>query len=152
MTDDLQELSVLFSALPDLPRAVASSLDEKGFAVLEGVFDRRSIEVARGVVADAVDRASKDPSMRVADGAPMVPLLNAGQPIDRLWSHPLILAAVRHLVGPAFRLQHVRCRNPRPGHGSQDPHSEGSPSPIGSFYLVNVIVPLVDFTLENGAT
>jgi hypothetical protein len=107
MTDDLQELSVLFSALPDLPRAVASSLDEKGFAVLEGVFDRRSIEAARGVVADAVDRASKDPSMLVADGAPMVPLLNAGQPIDRLWSHPLILAVVRHLVGPAFRLQHV---------------------------------------------
>ena len=126
---------------------------DAGFETVEDVASLDDLGRAQRTVDDALEWGAKDPTVRVADGAPMVSLLNAGEAIDRLWTHPRVLDAVERLLGTTdFRLQQVRCRNPKPGHGEQELHSEGPPSPRGETFLVNVIFPLVDFTVENGAT
>jgi hypothetical protein len=80
-------------------------------------------------------------------------LLEAGAAFDVFWLRPRLLAAVRHLLGPEFRICDMRYRAGTPEHGSQALHRDtparGEP---GRWQECTAVVALTDFTEDNGAT
>jgi hypothetical protein len=49
---------------------------------------------------------------------------------DAAWSHPRVLAAVRHVLGDGCRLIGVASRGIRPGHGQQALHVDWGGGPL----------------------
>lgn len=153
VTDTATEMGDLLDRLvAPLDAAVQHALDVDGLVVIPSVFSAEEVALGLGAVDEATRLAHADPTTRVAAGAPIVSLLNAGVAIDRFWTHPVVLAVARHVLGPDFRLQWVRARTAKPGHGGQPLHSEAPALPQGDLAVLNVIVPLVDFRTDNGAT
>lgn len=71
---------------------------------------------------------------------------------DPCWRSPVVLAAVRHLLGPDIVARPPHLRGPAPGYGAQQLHRVEGPPRDDTHKHATVIVPLVDFTAENGAT
>ncbi|WP_197523499.1 phytanoyl-CoA dioxygenase family protein [Actinokineospora pegani] len=80
-------------------------------------------------------------------------LLAAGPVFDALWLRPGLLAAVRHLLGPEFRVDEVRYRAGAPEHGGQALRANSvDGSGPGRWQECTAIVALADFTEDNGST
>ncbi len=80
-------------------------------------------------------------------------LVNKGSVFDILYTHPKLLAAIRHVLGPEFKLSSLNYRSARPGKGLQKLHVDW-PSAVepGAFKVCNSIWLLDDFSAANGAT
>ena len=78
-------------------------------------------------------------------------LANKGRAFDRVWSHPVVLAAVRHVIGAPFRLSSLNARDALPGEGRQALHQDTDcrTLPVTG---CNSIWMLDDFTADNGCT
>jgi ectoine hydroxylase-related dioxygenase (phytanoyl-CoA dioxygenase family) len=81
-------------------------------------------------------------------------LVNKGAVFDRVWTHPLVLSAVRHVIGRAFKLSSLNARDALPGHGHQGFHTDWHPdwTYTGEFHVCNSIWMLDDFTEQTGCT
>lgn len=123
-------------------------LDEDGFLALEGVVDPRPLAAMRSRLEQLLeDSEQSHAGTLIVDG-----LLSEGA-FDAAWSHPRVLAAVRHVLGDACRLTGVSSRGLRPGHGQQGLHADwGGQGVPDVWYACHAICALVDFTPENGAT
>jgi hypothetical protein len=153
VTNTATEMRELLGPLvAPLDAGARDALDGRGFVVVPSLFSREDVAAGLSAVEEASRAAHAEPTTRVAAGAPIVSLLNAGRAVDRFWTHPLVLAIALHVLGPDLRLQWVRSRTAAPGHGGQRLHSEAPAVAAGDLFVLNVIVPLVDFTADNGAT
>lgn len=80
-------------------------------------------------------------------------LVNKGEVFDVFYTHPRVLAAVAHVLGPAFKLSSLNYRAARPGMGLQKLHADWHEAvPPGQYTVCNSIWLLDDFSRENGAT
>ena len=80
-------------------------------------------------------------------------LVNKGTIFEIGFSHPRVLAAIRHVIGPRFKLSSLDCRMALPGQGHQGFHADWrSGVQPGDYYVCNSMWLLDDFTVENGAT
>ena len=80
-------------------------------------------------------------------------LVNKGPMFEIGFSHPRVLAAIRHVIGPRFKLSSLDCRMALPGQGHQGFHADWrSGVEPGDYYVCNSMWLLDDFTVENGAT
>ena len=80
-------------------------------------------------------------------------LVNKGPMFEVGFSHPRVLAAIRHVVGSRFKLSSLDCRMALPGQGHQAFHADWrSGVEPGDYYVCNSMWLLDDFTVENGAT
>ncbi|MYE88493.1 phytanoyl-CoA dioxygenase family protein [Candidatus Poribacteria bacterium] len=80
-------------------------------------------------------------------------LVNKGPMFQIGFSHPRVLAAIRHVIGPRFKLSSLDCRMALPGQGHQAFHADWrSGVEPGDYYVCNSMWLLDDFTVENGAT
>ena len=80
-------------------------------------------------------------------------LVNKGPMFQIGFSHPRVLAAIRHVIGPRFKLSSLDCRMALPGQGRQAFHADWrSGVEPGDYYVCNSMWLLDDFTEENGAT
>jgi len=80
-------------------------------------------------------------------------LANKGPVFDALYTHPKLLAAVQHVIGPEIQLSSLNYRAAKPGQGLQKLHADWKEtvSP-GEYKVCNSIWLLDDFTKANGAT
>ena len=86
-------------------------------------------------------------TIRVSD------LVNKGPMFEIGFSHPRVLAAIRHVIGSRFKLSSLDCRMALPGQGYQAFHADWrSGVAPGDYYVCNSMWLLDDFTVENGAT
>ncbi|MFF9481631.1 phytanoyl-CoA dioxygenase family protein [Streptomyces sp. NPDC014733] len=137
-----------------LDRALVHRLDEDGFFVLPKFFDPQQVQAFR---ERFVELAKEDPERcgEHEPGSVIVPdLVNSGEMFDVLYTHPLLLAAVSHVLPGDITLGILSGRDPRPGHGHQVLHAdwrEEVPEP-GNWQGLNSIFLLDDFTDDNGAT
>ena len=80
-------------------------------------------------------------------------LANKGSIFDTLYTHPKLLATVRHTLGTEFKLSSLNFRAAKPNQGLQklhvDWHEAVSP---GAYRVCNSIWLLDDFSVANGAT
>ena len=80
-------------------------------------------------------------------------LVNKGPMFQIGFSHPRVLAAIQHVIGPRFKLSSLDCRMALPGQGHQAFHADWrSGVDPGDYYVCNSMWLLDDFTVENGAT
>ena len=80
-------------------------------------------------------------------------LVNKGPMFQIGFSHPRVLAAIEHVIGPRFKLSSLDCRMALPGQGHQAFHADWrSGVEPGDYYVCNSMWLLDDFTEENGAT
>ncbi|MBX3010394.1 MAG: phytanoyl-CoA dioxygenase family protein [Caldilineaceae bacterium] len=154
MADTLQAVGVTANTLPAEHRA---SLDEQGFTVFPNVIDPAWLAALREtferITAEEGDAAGAEVSKmegvrRLAD------LVNKSDLFDRLYTHPLVLAAAYHVIGRPFKLHSINGHDPLPGYGQQAMHPDWGgvrPDPT-VFHVMNSLWILDDFGPDNGAT
>ncbi len=131
-----------------LTNSECEQLDDAGYLALEGVVDPDRVEAMRARLEELLKVTEQDHA-----GTLIVGGLLEDSVFDAAWRHPRVLAAVRHLLGDAYRLTGLASRGLRPGHGQQALHVDwGGQGVPGVWYACHAICALVDFTTENGAT
>ena len=80
-------------------------------------------------------------------------LVNKGNVFDRLYTHPVLLAATFHVIQRPFKIVSLNGHDPQQGHGQQNLHSDFQGERDGkTFHQINSLWMLDDLTVENGAT
>lgn len=80
-------------------------------------------------------------------------LIDKGEVFEICISHPKVLAAIRHVLGPEFKLSSLNGRAALPGQGLQALHADWKEGvEPGDYYVCNSVWLLTDFTEDNGAT
>ncbi|MET9274384.1 phytanoyl-CoA dioxygenase family protein [Kribbella sp. NPDC003557] len=152
MTTALRELGVTDDVLTQDER---DQLDRDGYLPLEGILTGAEVAAINERLAELTaaegDRAGLEVHQekgtdRLAD------LVNKDPRFAVCFSHPRVLAAMRHVLGE-FRLSSLNSRAALPGEGHQALHADsGHPVEPGAYEVCNSIWLLDDFTPENGAT
>jgi ectoine hydroxylase-related dioxygenase (phytanoyl-CoA dioxygenase family) len=130
-------------------------LDRDGFLPLPGILAADEVAAINERLAELTaaegDRAGLEVHQergtdRLAD------LVNKDPKFEVCFSHPRVLAAMRHVLGE-FKLSSLNSRAALPGEGHQGLHADfGHPVQPGEYEVCNSIWLLDDFTPENGAT
>ncbi len=133
-----------------------ASLDSNGFLRIDNALTPEQVALQRRRVDEIIELEGEDAGMEVhkEEGTDRLgDLVNKDPAFDISFTHPTLLASVRHIVGGEFRLGALNARNVYPGHGHQAFHVDsGKPGRPGEYKYVNSIYFLVDFTEENGPT
>lgn len=132
-------------------------LDELGWVCLPGVMDAGFLEEARGAVERLWEEEGENAGaeFRKEPGARrLANLVDKGKVFERVVSHPMVLGAVRHVLGEDFKLSSLNARSTDPMWPEAQPlHCDAGALPDEAGYSIcNTIWLLDDFTAENGAT
>ena len=131
-------------------------LDDDGYAIVESVLSR---DEAREI---------GDEIRRLLDGVPegrnffegfktrrLYAAFGKTRVLDTLATHPLVLSALEHVLGPHFQLSGPTAIEIGPGEVEQMWHRDDDIYPIARPHqqiVTNVMWAFDDFTVENGAT
>ncbi|MBV7329806.1 phytanoyl-CoA dioxygenase family protein [Chloroflexi bacterium TSY] len=131
-------------------------LDEQGFTIFHDVIDPQWLaelqETFERLTEEEGERAGIEVSInpgirRLAD------LVNKGSVFERIYTHPVVLAAAYHVIRRPFKLVSLNGHDPLPGGGQQNLHSDfGGPRGDGRGHQTNALWMLDDLTPENGPT
>lgn len=130
-------------------------LDEDGYLLLSDVLMpalvTRMRDTLDAIAAEGADAGTEyqqeEGTVRVGD------LINKDPDFDVTFTHPRVLAAVRHIIDGPFLASSVSGRSALPGAGHQKLHVDGALPPApGQYVVANSIWLLDPFTAENGAT
>jgi ectoine hydroxylase-related dioxygenase (phytanoyl-CoA dioxygenase family) len=139
-----------------LNRGEKDSLDKAGFLLLHGVVDRKWLDELRKVYEELMRQEGPEAGKEVHQEAGtrrLADLVNKGEVFDRVWTHPKVLAAARHVLKRDFKLSSLNARDAEPGQGHQGLHADWGPRQEGEpFHVVNSVWMIDDFTPDNGAT
>jgi len=127
-------------------------LSDTGYAVIPGPFDASKLETVTSAIDKAAAAASHE-EIKVGSSGSNVRIdgLLAKMPaLERLFTHPPVVAAAEELIGP-FRLSSFHMRTVLPGAEAQALHQDVRPYCDG-WPLLGFIFMMDVFTPENGAT
>lgn len=131
-------------------------LDENGYLPLEGILSAQQATAMRTRFDELMAAEGEDAGKEVHQEAGtnrLADLVNKGEVFEVCFTHPRVLAAMRHVLGPNFKLSSLNGRASLPGQGLQGLHADwASAVAPGDYYVCNSIWLLCDFTKENGAT
>ncbi len=141
------------NALTDAERR---SLDDQGFVILHDVLTREQASAIVDRLSQLAESTERDYSREAVVEPEMikvVDLINGGEGFDIGYTHPRVLAAVKHVLGGDMKFHSMGSRSATPGHGHQALHLDfgrdlGQPHPAGC----NALWTLVDFSRHNGGT
>lgn len=148
----LRELGVRDDTLTDDEKA---RLDRDGYLPLFGVLSAEDVDALNRRLTELIaaegDRAGLEVHQETGTNR-LADLVNKDPLFEVCFSHPRVLAAIRHVLGE-FRLSSLNSRAALPGQGHQSLHADfGQPVPPGDYHVCNSIWLLDDFTPDNGAT
>lgn len=131
-------------------------LDEQGYLPLPGILSDEQVATMRArfdeLVEEEGDRAGTEVHQEAGTNR-LSDLANKGTCFDVCYTHPKVLACIRHVLGDELKLSSLNGRASLPGQGLQGLHADwGSGVEPGDYYVCNSIWLLCDFTEENGAT
>jgi ectoine hydroxylase-related dioxygenase (phytanoyl-CoA dioxygenase family) len=131
-------------------------LDENGYLPLEGLIPAHEVAAFASRLDDLVQQEGENAGKEVHQEQGTLRLSNLidKDPIfERCLTQPVVLAAIRHVLGSQFKLSSLNSRAALPGSGHQALHVDwGESVNPGEYMVCNSIWLLDDFTLENGAT
>jgi ectoine hydroxylase-related dioxygenase (phytanoyl-CoA dioxygenase family) len=159
-TETVSNLGQLFEAVGvtenTLSQAEKKALDTQGYLIVPGLLDRKWLDQLRAAFERLLEEHEKANGnhARQATGTRHVDGLGyQGELFERVYTHPKLLAVVRHILGEEFRFGGMHGRDPLPGFGQQGLHADAAPrTPHEPFQVVTSLWALDDFTLQNGAT
>ena len=150
MSQCLQDLGAKPELLSDRQR---DELQRKGYTLLPGVIDPAWLAALRERFEELMAEEGENAGLEVhqEDGARrLADLVNKGSVFDRLWSHPLLLAAVHCVIDAPFHFSSLNARDALPGEGLQELHQDAAANPPP--YGCNSVWMLDDFRPESGCT
>lgn len=131
-------------------------LDEQGYTILPDVIAADRLARLRQAFDDIHEAEGEDAGSEVSkvQGVRrLADLVNKGDVFDGIYVHPMLLAAVWHVLRRPFKLHSVNGHDPLPGHGQQALHPDwGGERGPGKYHVVNSMWMLDDMTADNGAT
>lgn len=147
-----------------LSREEKDFLDENGYLPLPNLLSEDEVEALHVRLADLLREEGAQAGRELVE-SPMIKhpreagaerlsdLVNKGADFEVCYTHPRVLAAIRHVLGPDFKLSSLNSRASLPGHGLQKLHTD-YPEAVasGDYRVCNSIWLLDDFTERNGAT
>ena len=142
-----------------LTEAQQKQLAEAGYLVLKNILSGGQIEVINARLEELWREEGERAGIEVIQEPGvrrLANLINKGEMFRPVFTHPLILEAIRCVLGPKFRLGSLNARAIPPHTDPKMPfHADtdygGKPDKKG-FYSLTVIWMLDDFTVENGGT
>ncbi len=132
-----------------------NELDELGYTIFHNVIDAEWLHALRDtfehLVEEEGERAGAEVHRfqgirRLAD------LVNKGDVFDRIYTHPVVLAAAQYVIKRPFKLLSLNGHDPLPGAGQQSLHSDFGGIRDGRGHQTNALWMLDDLTPENGPT
>lgn len=144
-------------ATPDLlSDSERTQLDEQGYLPLPGILNDEQVATMRGrfdeLVAEEGEQAGTEVHQEGGTNR-LSNLANKGACFEICFTHPKVLACMRHVLGADLRLSSLNGRAALPGHGLQGLHADwGEAVEPGDYYVCNSIWLLSDFSEHNGAT
>ena len=131
-------------------------LDEQGYLPLSGILTAEEAAAWRRRLEELAEAEGDRAGLEVHQEEGTVRLSNLidKDPVfEKCITEPRLLAAIRHVLGPRFRLSSLNARAALPGEGLQGLHADwGEGVAAGEYRVCNSIWLLTDFTDENGAT
>ncbi len=157
----LEELGVDQNTLSNKEKTF---LDQNGYLVLGQLLSANTLDQVRNrlqqLMVTEADRAGSElleskhirhPREEGVDR--LADLVNKGEIFDIFYTHPKLLAAINHVLGPEFKLSALNYRASLKGHGLQKLHVDWHQAvPPGAYQVCNSIWLLDDFSAANGAT
>ena len=131
-------------------------LDTHGFTVIHDVVDkewlaemRRTFDMLVEKEGDqlAIEHHQEDTVTRVAN------LINKGTVWEKVWAHPMVLAACKHIFNAEFKISSLNAREAHHHGGHQPLHADWKKArpDFPKVHLVNSIWAIDDLSRENGA-
>lgn len=145
--------------MTELTEAHKRELDEKGFVTFRGLLKEPLLGELRAVLerlwVEEGEEASAENYIE-PQARRLANLANKGEIFGRFYTHPLVLEAARHVVGPHVRVSMLNARDALPQTGGRqalhaDTDGGAKPDEKG-YFACTAIWMLDDFTVENGAT
>lgn len=153
ITDALQVLGVRDDTLS---REEKRRLDEDGYLTLSNMLSEDEVRAFANRLDEFLEEEGDQAGIEVHQEkgtARLANLVNKDPMFEICFTHPRLLAAMVHVLGPELKLNSLNSRAALPGAGLQGLHSDwGSPVAPGDYYICNSGWLLDDFTAENGAT
>lgn len=153
MKKALEELGVHDTTLTDQEKAF---LDKEGYLPLHNILSPEQVTALRTRYDELVEEEGEDAGKEVHQEAGtnrLADLVNKGQMFEVCFTHPRVLAAIKHVLGTSFKLSSLNGRAALPNQGLQGIHADwGTAVEPGDYYVCNSIWLLNDFSPENGAT
>lgn len=132
------------------------SLDEQGYLPLHGILTTAEAAAWRRRLQELAEAEGEQAGLEVHQEEGTVRLSNLidKDPVfEKCITEPRLLGAIRHVLGPRFRLSSLNARAAQPGQGLQGLHADwGEGVAPGDYRVCNSLWLLTDFTAENGAT
>jgi ectoine hydroxylase-related dioxygenase (phytanoyl-CoA dioxygenase family) len=139
-----------------LDPTIAAALDRDGYAVVPDVLDEPQLGAVRARLQELAAQEGEHAGIEVhqeAGTARLSDLVNKGEVFDVFYTHPIVLAAVAHVLDGDLKLSSLNSRAALPGKGHQGLHADWGPLDLSEgFQVCNSIWLLDDFTPHNGAT
>lgn len=150
-----QNLSALGADL-QLPEKIINELNNDGFTVIANIIEpdwlddmRRTFDMLVDREGDqvAIEHHKEETATRLAN------LINKGTVWEKIWSHPLLLAACGHIFQDEFKVSSLNGREALLNGGHQVLHGDWkNPRPdFPKVHVLNSIWALDDLSKENGS-
>ena len=128
------------------------SLDRDGYVVLPSILDAAFLREALEKIGSLLESAQREPTWK-SGGTLHLELPKDDATFAAIGSRPAIVAAISHLPGPDYANPRISYRAPLSGFGAQSLHRDHIvPARPGDCRVATVMVALVDFISDNGAT
>lgn len=137
----------------NLSMSEREALDREGYVIFRNIIDADWLDQLRAAFESACSKDSNSTVIKETGTRHIDKLVTRGEVFERVYTHPLVLAGVWHVLQIPFRLAQMNGREPLPGYGQQGLHADWTSRAKGEPYrIVTAIWLLDDFTSENGAT
>ena len=139
-----------------LSPTMKQELDTLGYTVVHNVADAEWLAAMRALIDAIVEIEGDNLAMehhQEATATRIANLINKGAIWEKVWSHPLILSACRHVFQGDFKVSSLNAREALFNGGHQPLHADWKkPRPdFPKVHLVNTIWAIDDLSAENGA-
>ncbi len=131
-----------------------AELDELGYTLIPAFASADLLAELRAAVARlyAIEGETAGSEFRQEPGClRLANLVDKGAVFERVFAAPEMLALVRHVIGPDFKLSSLNCRTALPGCAPQPLHSDmGGVADERGPWVCNIIWMLDAYTADNG--
>lgn len=137
-----------------LPLRHTTELDELGYTLLPSFASVALLAELRATIARLyeIEGDTAGSEFRLEPGClRLANLMDKGAVFQRVVAAPELLALVRHVIGPEFKLSSLNCRTALPGCAPQPLHADmGGVADDRGAWVCNIIWMLDAYTSDNG--
>ncbi|QXX95827.1 phytanoyl-CoA dioxygenase family protein [Serratia marcescens] len=139
-----------------LSAQMIDELETRGYTIIHNMADADWLEDMRNAIDSLVKKEGHNLAIehhQEATATRIANLINKGTVWEKVWAHPLVLSACRHVFQGEFKVSSLNAREALHHGGHQPLHADWKKTRIDfpKVHLVNAIWAIDDLSAENGA-